>query len=104
LRSQSGSIAATRSRNIPHTYSLHSSRFYAVRARPFPFDEELHPTVWTTSQGLRFLDRRDPTRPFFLTLSYVRPHPPLDPPRSYWEQYLDRRIPEPVVGDWVDDR
>jgi arylsulfatase A-like enzyme len=74
-----------------------------VDARPFPFDEQLHPTVWTTDRGLEFIDRCDPTRPFFLTLSYVRPHPPLDPPQQYWDMYIDRDLPDPAVGDWVDN-
>jgi arylsulfatase A-like enzyme len=52
---------------------------------------------------VQFLESRDETRPFFLTLGYVRPHPPFDPPEPYWEMYNDRDLPDPVVGDWVDD-
>ena len=72
-------------------------------ARPWHLDEEEHPTNWTTRQALEFLERRDDNRPFFLALSYVRPHPPLDPPRAYWEQYIDTDLPDPSIGDWVDD-
>lgn len=71
--------------------------------RPWHLDESLHPTNWTTNRALDFLDTRDPTRPFFLHLSYVRPHTPLDPPRAYWELYDDREIPDPYRGDWADD-
>jgi len=52
-------------------------------ARPWHLPEELHPTHWTTSRAREFVERRDPSRPFFLTVSYVRPHPPLDPPWAY---------------------
>ena len=32
--------------------------------------------MWTTDRAIEFLEQRDPTRPFFLNLSYVRPHTP----------------------------
>jgi len=70
-------------------------------ARPFHLPEHLHPTNWTTNRALEFLEGRDPTRPFFLTVSYVRPHQPFDPPQPYWDMYADRELPEPYVGDWV---
>lgn len=72
-------------------------------ARPWHLPEKFHPTNWTTRRAQEFIETRDPTRPFFLTLSYVRPHPPLDPPPAYREMYAGRKLPEPVVGDWVDD-
>jgi len=75
----------------------------SIDGRPWHLDERLHPTHWTTARAVRFLESRDETRPFFLTLGYVRPHPPFDPPQPYWEMYDDRDLPDPVVGDWVDD-
>jgi len=71
--------------------------------RPWHLPEHYHPTNWTTERALDFLDERDPTRPFFLNVSYVRPHTPLDPPEVYWDMYADRDLPEPAMGDWVDD-
>jgi arylsulfatase A-like enzyme len=41
--------------------------------------------------------------PFFLFLSFHRPHPPLDPPAWAYQQYLDMDLPDPPIGDWVDD-
>ena len=72
-------------------------------ARPFHLDESLHPTTWTTNRALEFLDSRDPERPFFLNVSYLKPHTPLDPPRPYWELYAERDLPPAAVGDWVED-
>jgi arylsulfatase A-like enzyme len=72
-------------------------------ARPWHLDEEEHPTNWTARRALEFLRRRDPDRPFFLALSFVRPHAPLDPPAAYLDQYIDRDLPDPPVGDWVDE-
>lgn len=71
--------------------------------RPSHLPEHLHPSVWTTDRALEFLDERDPTRPFFLNVSYVRPHTPLDPPQVYWDMYADRDLPDPYMGDWAED-
>ena len=71
---------------------------YAVA--PWPYDESLHPTTWVTDQAVDFLHRRrDPSRPFFLKVSYHRPHPPLDPPASFLDEYRAIDPPEPVCGD-----
>jgi arylsulfatase A-like enzyme len=71
--------------------------------RPWHAEEYQHPTNWTTRRALDFLEERDETRPFFLNLSYVRPHTPFDPPQVYWDMYVDRDIPDPYMGDWVED-
>lgn len=71
-------------------------------ARPWHLPEALHPTNWTVSQSIDFLRRRDPGKPFFLMTSFVRPHPPLDPPQAYYDMYKDAKMEAPPVGDWVD--
>lgn len=70
-------------------------------ARPWPLAEHLHQTNWTVSQALRFLEDRDPTQPFFLTVSFLAPHPPLIPPAFYMERYLRMELPAPAIGDWA---
>lgn len=69
---------------------------------PWIYDEMLHPTSWVTTQGIDFLRRRDPTKPFFLMLSYHRPHPPLDPPKYYLDLYNHKELPPIPIGDWAD--
>lgn len=71
-------------------------------AMPWNLPERLHPTNWTVSQSIDFLRRRDPRKPFFLWTSFVRPHPPFDPPQSFYELYLNAELPDPPIGDWVD--
>jgi arylsulfatase len=71
-------------------------------ARPWMYNEELHPTNWVTTQSIDFLRRRDPSKPFFLKMSYVRPHSPLDPPKAYYDQYINEDIPDSPIGDWAD--
>ena len=71
-------------------------------ARVWPWDEALHPTAFVTTKSVEFLRRRDPAKPFFLKVSYHRPHTPLDPPRSFWEMYEGVGLPEPPAGAWAD--
>jgi len=70
--------------------------------RPWPYDECEHPTRWVTDRALDFLRRRDRDKPFFLTVSYVRPHPPLDAPEAFLSMYRGRDLTPPVYGDWDD--
>ncbi|MDO4432665.1 MAG: arylsulfatase [Aerococcaceae bacterium] len=72
-------------------------------ARPFPYEERLHPTNWATERAIDFLDKRDPTMPFFLKLSYVRPHSPLDPPADYFNRYLSalEKMPPAELSEWA---
>jgi arylsulfatase len=71
-------------------------------AHPWVHPEYLHPNTWTATAAIELLSRRDPTRPFFLQVSFHRPHPPLDPPIGYYERYQDRPIPPVPVGDWAE--
>ena len=71
-------------------------------ARPWIYPEHLHPTNWVVDQSIEFLRKKDPSKPFFLTMSFVRPHSPLDPPEYYFSMYQDKDIRVPLVGDWAD--
>lgn len=75
---------------------------YAARA--WPYDEVLHPSSWVTTQSIDFLRRRDPTKPFFLMMSYHRPHPPLDPPAYYLDYYQHKELSPPHIGDWAPEQ
>lgn len=96
LRKQAGEDAVS-------DYIENGAHCNAVTARPWDKREALHPTNWVVTQAEDWLYRRDPTRPFFLYLSFHRPHAPYDPPEWAFNQYLygypDHR---PPVGDWVD--
>ena len=72
-------------------------------ARPWDKQEAYHPTTWAVTEAIDFLYRRDPTAPFFLYLSFHRPHAPHDPPAYAFDQYIGAAHPEPPVGDWVAD-
>ena len=70
-------------------------------ARPWHLEERLHPTVWTNDVCLDQLAKRDPTKPFFLWCSHLRPHSPYDPPQHFWDMYVGRELPPIPVGDWA---
>src|SRR5581483_10164665 len=83
-------------------YFEHGLNCNSYVARPWDKPESMHPTNWVVTQSIGFLRRRDPRKPFFLFMSFHRPHPPYDPPAWAFEQYLDQPMPDPPVGDWVD--
>jgi arylsulfatase A-like enzyme len=72
-------------------------------ARSWPGPEEYHPNVWTTNEAMDLIDKRDPTRPFFLQVNYHRPHPPFDPPASFLEMYDDCQPTKPVYSKWSEE-
>lgn len=67
---------------------------------PWIYEERLHPTNWVVDESIRFLETRDRTRPFFLMSSFVRPHQPFDAPETYYNQYKDKELAPPSIGDW----
>ena len=71
-------------------------------AKPWELDERLHSTNWTVAETLNQIRRRDPTRPFFVWCSHLRPHSPYDPPKFFWDMYMAKDLPQPVVGEWAD--
>ena len=54
-------------------------------ADPRNTDEALHVTNWTVHEALSFLDRSDPSCPFFPTVSFIVPIPrPSHPQAAEW--------------------
>lgn len=52
---------------------------------------------------VRYIKRRDPTRPSFWYLSYCHPHPPLAPLQCYMDMYRNVDIEMPYHGEWSKD-
>ncbi|MGC8862495.1 MAG: arylsulfatase [Armatimonadota bacterium] len=68
---------------------------------PYALPEELHPTRWTGDRAVEFISRYDRPEPFFLKVSFARPHSPYDAPRRFWDMYNEDDMPPPHVGDWA---
>ena len=88
----------------PYGYRDHAIDWNSWMGRPSHLPEHLHPTWWTAQQAIEWLGRRDPEKPFFLKVSFARPHSPYDPPQAYYDLYRDREMPRPYVGDWCGGR
>ena len=71
-------------------------------AKPWPLAEELHPNAWIVGQARQTLKEAPEARPLFLTASFFSPHPPLFPPKRYFDAYLAQKLLAPAHGDWVD--
>jgi len=83
-------------------YFDHGLHCNSNMARPWDKPEDLHPTNFVAEQAVQFLKKRDPGKPFFLFLSFHRPHPPYDPPAWAFDQYLQAEMPPVPVGNWID--
>jgi arylsulfatase A-like enzyme len=87
--------------NAPMAGVGHGANYNGWVSRPWHLDETLHFTNWCVDSAMSFLERRDPTRPFFLKVSFHQPHEPCTPPQAYWDRYINANLPEPPVGDWA---
>ena len=72
------------------------------RAGIYKLPEELHPTAWTGKMACELIRNYDNEKPLFLKVSFARPHSPYDPPQRLLDEYSDKEIPAPYMGDWCD--
>jgi arylsulfatase len=70
-------------------------------ARPYALPERLHPTAWIGDTAARWIEGYNRSEPFFLKVSFERPHSPYDPPERLWRKYQDAALPPAVVGSWA---
>ncbi|NUM56838.1 MAG: arylsulfatase [Candidatus Hydrogenedentes bacterium] len=71
------------------------------RAWPYKLPEEVHPTRWTGDTAVNFIDTYNEPQPFFMKVSFARPHSPYDPPQRIWDMYNDVDLPKAQVGAWA---
>jgi len=71
------------------------------QAKPWPLADELHPTAWVVSESCKVVSEADAKQPLFLTASFYAPHPPLFPPKRYFDACMKRDLPAPARGEWV---
>ena len=76
--------------------------YYLPQSSPLP--DPLHMTPWTAARTADFIRSHRsvggaaPSRPFFAACSFFKPHPPFDPPQSYWDRYPPHSVTLPHVG------
>lgn len=80
-------------------WNAHGGKLYQL-------PEDLHPTAWTGQMACEMIHsyKRGSGKPFFLKVSFARPHSPYDPPKRFLDMYEGRDIPAPFVGEWCKDK
>lgn len=71
------------------------------RGFPFVYPEQMHATHWTGETAVRFLSSYDRPEPFFLKVSFIRPHCPYDAPERFYKMYENSDLPAAQVADWA---
>lgn len=90
-----------RETGTPKAKSAHGVQGNSWMARPNHLPEIQQEETWFTSQAIDRLEKRDPTRPFFMCLSFNGPHPPWCPPQCYFDMFMAKNIPQPFAGEWA---
>ena len=83
-------IGLSKNSEVTQTLSMTGANCNSWDVRPFELPEKYHPTNWIVSESIRFLKRRDPSVPFFLKMSFEKPHAPLNPPKYFYDLYMDK--------------
>jgi len=65
------------------------------RPGAYALPENLHPTRWTADTAVNFLKEYQGKEPFFLMVSFARPHSPYDPPDRFMRMYENADVPPP---------
>ncbi|HEY3440149.1 MAG TPA: arylsulfatase [Paludibaculum sp.] len=76
--------------------------FNDYTAKSYVLPERLHPTRWTGDVAVRYLENYQRSEPWFLKVSFARPHSPYDPPQRWWDRYAQAALPEAVAGRWAE--
>jgi len=71
------------------------------QAKAWPLENRLHPIEWTVTRSRDVIRQANTEQPLFLTTSFYAPHPPLFPPRKYFDEYLNKELKSPARGNWV---
>lgn len=74
----------------------------SYRAGTYALPEHLHPTVWTGDTAVQFIEHYDRAEPFFLKVSFARPHSPYDAPARFWKPYEGAAMPRRHIGAWAE--
>lgn len=75
------------------------------QAGVYKLPEQLHPTAWTGETACEMIKNyNNGDKPLFLKVSFARPHSPYDPPQRLLDEYQNRDIPAPWIGEWCKDK
>lgn len=79
--------------HVHEPHGMRSELYYVPQVSQLP--AERHSTAWTAEKSIEFLRTRDRSQPFFLKTSFIKPHPPFDPPVPWNTLYRMVDMPLP---------
>jgi arylsulfatase A-like enzyme len=71
--------------------------------RPTHLPEHLTYSAWVVTRAIEFLEKRDPSAPFFLNLSFFPAHAPMTPSQPFFDRYDRLDLGKPEIGGWAAD-
>lgn len=81
-----------------HLATIHSEMwepsYFNVEGEPFAYEAGQMWDAMAADDAVRFLESRDPSRPFYLYVGFRSPHPPWCAPREFHERYSPDRVGE----------
>lgn len=86
--------------HVHEPHGIRSEHYYIPQTSQLPAKH--HTTHWTADRTIQFLKDRDRSRPFFVMSSFIKPHPPFDPPVPWNKLYRAHEMPLPKRPERVD--
>ncbi|BDP44315.1 arylsulfatase (plasmid) [Deinococcus aetherius] len=81
--------------HVEEPHGLRHELYYVPQPSQLP--EHLHTTAWTGRKTVEFLrERAGSDEPFVCFTSFIKPHPPFDPPAPWSRLYSPLDMPDPV--------
>lgn len=80
---------------------VRSDMYYIPQPSQLP--AKLHNTTWVVDKSIEYLEKRDPSRPFFLMTSFIKPHPPFENPTPWNKLYRGPEMPLPKKPEGYED-
>ncbi len=81
--------------HVEEPHGIRHELYYIPQISQLP--ERLHTTAWTAQRTIDFIEERaHANAPFFCWTSFIKPHPPFDPPSPWHRLYRSTDMPLPV--------
>jgi arylsulfatase len=89
---------------VEEPHGVRHELYYSPQPSQLP--EEQHTTAWTGRRTIGFLEQHASSsdRPFLCFTSFIKPHPPFDPPSPWHRMYDPLDMPDPVRDEAELDR
>ncbi len=81
---------------VEEIHGMRSYLYYIPQVSQLP--AHLHTTAWTGGKSIEYIkEMHQKNQPFFLWMSFIKPHPPFDPPVPYNRMYEPTEMDDPII-------